>query len=92
MERIQRVVTSNIAKSNVITLLTHQKKSKQNLPSLFKELSKRLRELNRFNSCHLSSYPYIAVQIINRDENYLAENFELIKDTVEKTLWDLSLG
>ena len=92
MERIQRVVTKNVAKSNVITLLTQQKKSRQNLPNLYKTLTEELRKLNRFNQCHLTSYPYIAVHVVNRDEGYLVENFDSIRDVVEKTLWNLSLS
>jgi hypothetical protein len=92
MVHIQRVVTRSVTKGNVVTLITHQKKSRQNLPNLYKTLCKELRKLNRFNECHLSSYPYIAVHVINKDEEYLDENFQLIKDVVEKTLWNLSLS
>ncbi len=92
MRQIQRVTTRNVAKSNVINLLTQQKKSMHNLPHLYKTLTEELRKLNSFNECHLSSYPYIAVHVVNRDEKYLVENFQLIKDVVEKTLWNLSLS
>lgn len=92
MRQIQRVTTRNVAKSNVINLLTQQKKSMHNLPHLYKTLTKELRKLNSFNECHLSSYPYIAVHVVNRDEKYLVENFDLIRDVVEKTLWNLSLS
>jgi hypothetical protein len=32
------------------------------------------------------------VHVVNRDEGYLVENFDAIRDVVEKTLWNLSLS
>ncbi len=77
-----------VSKDNILSFLTRKKKARYNLSSLYNSLNKELRKLNRFNDCHLTTYPYIGVHVVNRDATYLMNNQAEIKEAVESLLWD----
>lgn len=55
---------------------------------LYSDLSSRLRKINRFNCCHIVSYPHVSVVVTNRDASFLQENFDEIKSVVESALFE----
>jgi hypothetical protein len=91
MEIIQHLRTSALNQSNVLTFISRKKKAHYNLPNLYNSLKNELYELNRFNYCHLTTYPYIGVHVVNRDAAYLMDNHAEIKETVECLLWELQV-
>ena len=88
MERI-RFVRAPLARQNtVLSFLSYKKKSNYNLSQLFNTLKVELFKLNKFNECHLTTYPYIGVHVVNRDTAYLKDNEAEIKDVVQRLLWE----
>jgi hypothetical protein len=85
---IRYVGTSAINKDNLLFFSCSLKKSRCDLPFLYSELSSRLRKINRFNHCHIVSYPYVSVVVTNRDASCLQNNFDEIKSVVEAALFD----
>lgn len=84
-----RIVQTRNIDDHTISFYSARKKSHYNLSKLYKELTFQICDLNVRNSCHLTVYPYIAVHVTNKDSDYLERNYDLIKQTVESTLFEM---
>lgn len=84
----QRIATRP-SHGHTISLFSSQRRSRYNLSRLHKQLALKVHALDIFNRCHLTAYPYIAVHVTNRSAEYLTKNYELIKSTIESTLWEM---
>ena len=88
-EYAMKITTTSMVSANIISIFSHAKKGRYNVYKLYQELVVTTRKLNRKNSCHLTTYPKIAVHVTNTDSQYLISNHELIKNNIEKVLWDM---
>jgi hypothetical protein len=84
----QLVCTKALDQGNIISFISHKKKSNYNLSQLFSAMEKEMRKLNRENKCHLSTYPYIGVHVENRKAKYLMDNRDVIGNVIERVLWE----
>ncbi len=90
MTNQQRKINTSTSQSGcMISRFSSKKKSRYNLSKLYMELSLSMRKLNRENICHLTTYPYIAVHVQNRDSVYLEKNQELIRNAIESALFEM---
>jgi hypothetical protein len=74
---------------NVISFFSFIVKSKYKPSRLYDELLCSLQSLNRSNACYLSTYPYIAVHVLNGNSDYLASNRDSIKATIKSILFEM---
>ncbi len=82
------ILTRHLASDNTLSFYSFEKKSKYNQTKLFESLSCAIKQINVNYTCHLSTYPYIAVHVVCGDVEKLKENCMQIKKIIDQILND----